>query len=123
MHVKSPVLCLCNFGLVRSKTMANCLKRWGVAAKAVGMLNNQPVVLHHLMQEAGSILICNKINVDENFCREKGVTPSHAAAIKEVLGWHKNKIINVDTIGRDKWARENHPELMEICTDWLKRKD
>ena len=116
--MKQEVLCLCNFGLVRSKTMANRLNARGIKAKAAGMINTNPQSLQTLMIQAGTVLVCNKPNVEENFIREH-IPKVHARVIRTLLEKYKDKVIVVDTIGRDKWAQENHPDLVNICDTWL----
>jgi hypothetical protein len=116
--MKQPILCICNFGLVRSRTMANRLRLRGFKAMAMGFLNSRPTELHSKMLKAETILICNKPNIEDGFAKEN-IKPEHLRVIKDIIHWHKSKIITIDTIGRDKWAKENHKELVFICDSWL----
>lgn len=119
--MEGPVLCVCNYGLVRSRTMAHRLKARGIEATAAGFLNVPAHIMDVLMTRYNTVLICNKPNVEERFCLEEGMTDEIAGIILGVLEKHqkKGKVIICDVIGRDKWAKVDHPELVGICDAYL----
>jgi len=72
------------------------------------------------MHNAGTIVVCNKPNVDENFVHEE-VPPIVKDTAKELLREFADKIVVCDTIGRDIWCKEDHPDLLVICDEFIDR--
>lgn len=117
MQLISPILCLCNYGQVRSVTMARLLEKKGYQTLAVGMLNNSTDTLDRLCSAAKTVIVVNKTNVDRRF--RKDTSDSHAQMILEVLDKHKDKTYICDTVGFDRWGVPMHPELVERCELFL----
>lgn len=111
------ILCLCNYGQVRSVTMANLLESRGQKTFAAGMLNSSISTLDRLCNAAESIVVVNKANVDREF--QTDTTDKHARQILNVLDKYKEKISTCDTVGFDRWGVPMHPELVERCNLYI----
>lgn len=117
--MKGPVLCVCNYGLVRSRTMAARLTARGIEAQAAGLLNTPARIMDVLMARVETILICNKPDVEEwPLVNPIQLWQPSTDALKLIKKYRK-KIVVCNTIGRDKWAKFNHPELVGICDEYL----
>lgn len=106
--------------------MRNRLRERGYRAGSAGLLNTPAHVMDQLMIQAGTVIICNKPNVEERFEPERlhhieEFNQEAKDIIMRVVDKHKARgnVVTCETIGRDKWAKENHPELVGICDAWL----
>lgn len=121
MQFNGPILCLCNYGQVRSVTMAKILQDKGYQTLAAGMINNPPNLLDKVMEAAGTVIVCNKPNVERRF--RKDLPEDRAELVLSVLDKHKEKILTCDTVGFDRWGQPMHPELVERCNLFLESLD
>lgn len=115
--LNNPIVCLCNFGMVRSFTMAKVLEERGYTSKALGMLNNSPDYLNEELAKAGTVIICNKPNVERGF--KKDTDEKHADGILNVLDKYEEKTLVCDTIGFDRWGIPMHQEIIDRCNKYL----
>lgn len=118
--IKSPVLCLCNYGQVRSITMAEVLKSRGYIALAAGMFTTDPRpnnMFEWLLSACETVIICNQPNVERRF--KPDISEDHANMIFHLLDKYNEKVIVCDTVGFDRWGQPMHPELIERCELFL----
>lgn len=120
---KNLILTLCNYGQVRSVTMANRLEARGYPTLAAGMLNTPPWFLDRYISwqkpVCTLVLVCNKPNVEQRF--KQDIDDHYAQMILDVLDKHTHKLVTCDTIGFDRWGVPDHPELVECCESFLER--
>lgn len=117
MKLKEPILCLCNYGQVRSVTMSKILEERGYQSLFAGMINTHPNFLNKIIESVETVIVCNKPNVERKF--DTDTSQDHAKMILSVLETHKDKILTCDTVGFDRWGVPMHPDLVEKCKLFL----
>lgn len=114
------IICICNYGQVRSVTMANTLRRRGYKnSLAMGMMVTPPWIMEKFIGGNDLTIICNKPNVENGL--QPDIPPEYAKQHLAVLDLHKDKIITCDTIGLDRWGKPDHPALVPICEEYVSK--
>lgn len=114
------ILTVCNYGQVRSVTMANRLAHHAnVEVFSRGIVNTIPFFLDKCFEVADLVVICNKPNIERNMAGDipEEYQEDHLKPLKK----YEDKVVVCDTIGFDRWGQALHPDLIEKCDEFIEK--
>jgi hypothetical protein len=120
------LLTLCNYGQVRSVSMAMHLSALGYKnVYATGFMRWHPSVISRQIEDSDLTIVCNRPNLEELFLntdlftKRDNIPSEFVEKLQESINNNKDKIVICNVIGYDRWGNPAHPELRERIQTFL----